>query len=572
DGMASEVDALAAWAAATTDGSLGDLPVAPRGEVWDEVAAEPDLCLRLQCPHFDKCFVFTARRKAAQADVVVVNHHLLLADLAVRRASQNWEEAAVLPPFSRLVVDEGHHLEDAAASHLGASVTRRAMLRLFGRLERRGRGLLPTLSQRLGTRRDIMSVASLDLVHAKLYPSTIAAREKGGVVFDLLDGLLMQAQNPVLRLTQDFDNHPVWAAGLEAALEDLLRELTLLSDNLRLIRERMETDERLIDLNAQLLGELKGVARRLDLAADALRQALRPSGRLKTVRWLEVRGRERNIVVTAVPLDLAPILREDLFRRVETTIVTSATLATEGRFDFMKGRLGLTVDDVEPEVAVHASPFDYRTQALLAVPIDVPAPNVDGEGHFAAVIDATVMLADASGGGLFVLFTSHRDVREAARVLREQGLDRTFPLLVHGEEGRDALLQRFREAGNAVLLGTSSFWEGVDVPGQALRGLLLAKLPFRVPTEPLTAAHCEAIAARGGDPFQEYMLPHAALRLKQGFGRLIRTRDDRGVVLLLDSRVASRRYGEDLLDGLPPATRIVAPRVEVEKAVRRFYR
>jgi ATP-dependent DNA helicase DinG len=571
DGTGADLDMVAAWAEGTTDGSLSDLASPPRGEVWDEVAAEPDLCLRLQCPHFDRCFVFSARRRAAQADVVVVNHHLLLADLAVRRSSQNWEEAAVLPPFTRLIVDEGHHLEDAAASHLGASVTRRGVQRLFARLERRGRGLLPTLAQRLGTRKDLLSVASLDLVHAKLIPSALAARDKGGTVFDLLDGVLDEAGVPVMRLTTAFDEHPVWRAGLEAALDDLLRELTLLSENLRLIRERMETDERLLDVNATLLGELRGVTRRLDLAGDALRQALRPSGKAKTVRWLEVRGKERNVVTTAVPLDLAPILREDLFRRVETTIVTSATLATEGRFDFMKKRLGLTESDVEPEAAVHASPFDYRSQALLAVPLDVPAPNVNGEAHFAAVIHALRSLAGASGGGVFALFTSHRDVREAARVLRGGELQGGLLLLVHGEDSRDTLLRRFRDAGNAVLLGTASFWEGVDVPGEALRALLLAKLPFRVPTDPLTAAHCEAIEARGGDPFQEYMLPHAALRLKQGFGRLIRTRDDRGVVLLMDSRAASKRYGEELLDGLPPAQRIMAPWEEVERAIRRFY-
>ncbi|MGQ0649836.1 MAG: helicase C-terminal domain-containing protein, partial [Gemmatimonadaceae bacterium] len=572
DGMSSDLDAVSAWAESTTDGSLSDLVAAPRGEVWDEVAAEPDLCLRLRCPHFEKCFVFAARRKAAQADVVVVNHHLLLADLAVRRSSQNWEEAAVLPPFTRLVVDEGHHLEDAAAQHLGASVTSRGVQRLFARLERRGRGLLPTLAQRLGTRKDLLSVASLDLVHAKLLPSTLAAREKGGLVFDLLDGVLDEAGGPVLRLTSAFDDHPVWKVGLDAALEDLLRELTLMSDNLRLIRERMESDERLLDVNAALLGELRGVARRLDLAGDALRQALRPSGKAKTVRWLEVRGKERNVVATSVPLDLAPILRDDLFRRVDTTIVTSATLATEGRFDFMKKRLGLTESDVEPEAAAHASPFDYRSQALLAVPIDIPAPNVDGAAHLGAVVDAVEMLAQASSGGLFVLFTSHRDVREVARVLRERGFDRRLPFLVHGEDSRDALLRRFRDARNAVLLGTASFWEGVDVPGDALRGLLLAKLPFRVPTEPLTAAHCEAIEARGGDAFQEYMIPHAALRLKQGFGRLIRTREDRGVVLLMDPRVASKRYGDDLLNGLPPAHRIIAPTKEVVSAIRRFYR
>ena len=572
DGHGQELDMIESWAAGTKDGSLSDLAEAPRSEVWDEVSAEPDLCQRLKCPHFDKCFLFAARREAAQADVVVVNHHLLLADLAVRRASQNWDEAAVLPPFQRLVVDEGHHLEDAAAKHLGATVSSRGVQRLFSRLERRGRGLLPTLSQRLGARKDLLSVASLDLVHAKLFPSALAARDKAGIVFDLLDGLMQESNLSVMRLTREFDEHPVWKAGLEGALEDLLREFQLMADNLRLIKDRMEADERLMDLNGTLLGELRGVSRRLELAGDALRQALRPASTARTVRWLEVRGKERSLVATAVPLDLAPILRDDLFRRVETTVVTSATLATEGRFDFMRNRLGLNADDVEPEEGAFASPFDYRSQALLAIPHDVPAPNVNGDEHFAAVLQGISLVAEAAGGGVFGLFTSHRDVREAARELRQRGPGGSFPLLVHGEETRDALLRRFRESGRAVLLGTSSFWEGVDVPGDALRGLVIAKLPFRVPTEPLTAAHCEAIEARGGDPFQEYMLPHAALRLKQGFGRLIRTRDDRGVVLLMDSRVCSKRYGEELLDGLPPAQQVIGPWSEVEAAVRRFYR
>ena len=571
-GAASEVEGLAAWAARTSDGSLSDLASPPKPEVWDEVAAEPDLCLRLQCAHFDKCFLFAARRQAAQADVIVVNHHLLLADLAVRRASQKWDDSAVLPPYTRLVLDEGHHLEDAAASHLGATATRRGLLRLFGRLERRGKGLLPTLSARLAARKDLLSVASLDLVHARLYPSVMAARDKGGTVFDLLDGVVEESRVPVYRLLDNFGEHPVWGAGLSAALDDLLRELELLGDNLRLVRERLETDDKALEAHAALLGELRGVTRRLENAGDALRAGLTPSGKVPTVRWLEVRGRERNLSVTSVPLDLAPILREDLFKRLETTIVTSATLSTDGKFDFVRTRLGLTESDVEPETASFPSPFDYATQAMLAVPTDVPAPNVDPRGHFDAVVDAIASVANAAGGGVFALFTSHRDLREAAIALRERGLDQRFPLMVHGEDGRDALLRRFKDAGHAILLGTSSFWEGVDVPGDPLRALVLSKLPFKVPTEPLTAAHCEAIEARGGDAFREYMIPHAALRLKQGFGRLIRTADDRGIVLLMDSRAANKGYGRDLIDGLPPARRVVAPWRDVEREIRKFYR
>jgi len=570
-GSVADMESIAAWAERTGDGSLSDLVTPPKPDVWDEVAAEPDLCLRLQCPHFDRCFLFAARRQAAQADVIVVNHHLLLADLAVRRASQKWDDSAVLPPYSRLVIDEGHHLEDAAASHLGATATRRGLQRLFGRLERRGKGLLPTLAARLSTRKDLLSVASLDLVHARLFPSAVAAREKGGVVFDLLDGLMQEARVSVLRLTETFADHPIWRAGLAAALEDLLRELALLGDNLRLVRERLETDEQALEAQAALLGELRGVSRRLDNAGDALREGLTPAGKHPTVRWLEVRGKERNLAVTSVPLDLAPILREDLFKRLETAIVTSATLSTDGKFDFVRARLGLTEDDVEPETQVFPSPFDYPSQAMLAVPTDIPAPNVDPRGHFEAVVDAIAEVAHAAGGGVFALFTSHRDVREAAQVLRERGVDQRFPLMVHGEDGRAALLRRFTDAGHAILLGTSSFWEGVDVPGDPLRALVLSKLPFKVPTEPLTAAHCEAIASRGGDPFREYMIPHAALRLKQGFGRLIRTATDQGVVVLMDPRAEFKQFGRELVEGLPPARRVIAPWSEVAREITRFY-
>ena len=206
------------------------------------------------------------------------------------------------------------------------------------------------------------------------------------------------------------------------------------------------------------------------------------------------------------------------------------------------------------------------------MPTDLPAPNEDAAAHFAAVHVQVRELIAASGGGIFVLFTSHRDVREMAARLRNDGVEGSWPLLVHGEEPRDVLLQRFRELGNAVLLGTATFWEGVDVPGNALRGLLIAKLPFRVPTEPMVAAQCEAIELRGGNSFRDFMLPHAALRLKQGFGRLIRSSADRGVVVLSDPRVLTKAYGRDLLRTLPPARQLSGPWGTLRDEVARFYR
>src|SRR5215218_4263570 len=579
EGMANEVAALQAWAERTKDGSLADLPTPPRPEVWDEVSAEPDVCTRAKCTHFEDCFLFRARRAAAQADVIVVNHHLLLADLAVRRVAQNWDDVAVLPAYSRLVIDEGHHLEDAAAAHLGSTVTRRALVRLVNRLDRRGKGLLPLLAMKLAASKDLLSTASLDLVEQRLAPSVHALREKSALLFDLLDVFIQEAGQPVVRLTTAFASHEIWKAGLSVALEDTLGEIELLQEGLRLVRERIEGSTKLDEALAPLLNEMRSVTRRLQGAGDGLRRALAPPPDDDSVRWIEVRGRERSVAVSSVPLDLAPILREDLFRRLDSAIVTSATLtASSGqvasdarRFDFLSARLGLTDPDLLPTTAVFESPFRYETQSLLAIPSDVPAPNADVDGHRRSVTRIVLDVAESSDGGLFVLFTSHREVRQLANELRARGVERRWPLLVHGDESRDALLARFRESGKAILLGTASFWEGVDVPGHALRGLVIAKLPFRVPTEPVTAAQCEAIEARGGNAFAEFMLPHASLRLQQGFGRLIRTGTDRGVVVICDQRVITKRYGRGLLEALPPAARVVGRWDGLRDRVIQFY-
>jgi ATP-dependent DNA helicase DinG len=253
-------------------------------------------------------------------------------------------------------------------------------------------------------------------------------------------------------------------------------------------------------------------------------------------------------------------------------VVTSATLAVDGRFEFLKTRLGLDHDDVEPACAVHPSPFDFASQAVLAIPTDGPAPNVDGPAHHEMVCRVLHDLIDVTHGGVFGLFTSHRDVRAAAARLREAGIGQRYTLLVHGEDSRQSLLRRFIETGNAVLLGTASFWEGVDVPGDPLRALLLAKLPFRVPTEPLVAARCERVERGGGDAFTDYMLPDAALRLKQGFGRLIRSSTDRGAIVLMDPRVLTRGYGELLLETLPPAKRVTGPWNDVTLQLASFFR
>jgi ATP-dependent DNA helicase DinG len=567
-----ELTGIMAWAGHTSDGTLADLPVTPSGEVWDEVSAEADLCPRLQCPHFDACFLFKARRRAAEADVVVVNHHLLAADLAVRKASENWREAAVLPPYDRLILDEAHHLEDVAASHLGAQVTSRGLRRLLGRFERNGKGLLPTLASDLGAAGDLLSRASLDLLHERLLPAVVDARRAADLLLSRLHGRLEQEQGGVLRLTDEFLHDAIWPAGLQRELDQTLLAFRAIKDGIETIADRMAGSE-LSERRAQLLGELRGVVRRMESVSDALNQALRPAGGgPPTVRWLERTGpRGQQLALAAVPLDLAPILRELIFDRVKTVTLTSATLAASGEFEFLERRVGLSIDPCPvTERAVLPSPFNYLEQCVFGIPNDIPDPRDDEPGHAGAVLSVVTDLAHASDGGMFVLFTSHGALRRTAVELRSLSGER-WPILVQGEGPRDALLRRFRELGRAILLGTDSFWEGVDVPGRALRALVLTKLPFKVPSEPVTAARLERLAEQGEDGFMGYLLPHAALKLKQGFGRLIRTRTDVGAVVLLDKRVLTKRYGPLVLSGLPRADRVIGRWTEVRTHIEDFF-
>ena len=566
-----ELVSLTEWASRTSDGTLADLPAPPTSEVWDEVAAESDICTRLRCPHFDRCFLFRARRRAAEADVVVVNHHLLTADLAIRQASDNWQDAAVLPPYQRLILDEAHHLEDVAAGHLGIQVSSRSVRRLLARFERNGRGLAPTLAHELVGRADQLSRASLDLLRERLLPAVADARRATDALFKRLSDRLEADQASQLRLSDEFATDPVWDEGLGFELDAALgafRAVRAMVEGIADGLTQVEESER----RGQLLQELRGVMRRLDGIADGLNRSLRPvGGGAPTVRWMERTARGGHIQLSAVPLDLAPLLRKLLFDRLETVVLTSATLAAGGDFGFLESRLGLAGDESPVRVReVFASPFDYPSQCVFGIPNNLPEPREDESAHGAAVVQVVSDLAFAADGGMFVLFTSHASLRRAAVELRGV-LGARWPILVQGEAPRDVLLRRFRAAENAILLGTDSFWEGVDVPGRALRALVLNKLPFKVPSEPLTAARLERLAEEGLDGFVHYLLPHAALKLKQGFGRLIRSRTDVGVVVLLDSRVVTKRYGPLLLGGLPRAERVVGSWAQVRTRCEDFF-
>jgi ATP-dependent DNA helicase DinG len=579
-----EMEGLIAWMENTEDGSLADLSSPPSPEVWEEVQSDPDVCLRTRCPHFQSCFFHRARREAAAAKLLVVNHHLLFTDLAVRKVTNNYTQAAVLPPYRHLILDEAHNAEEAATEHLGVEVTRIGLFRLLSRLERRGKGILADLRQQLsgapdrGTARSILS-----RLEERVLPGVAGAREVLDPFLERLEGALEGRRGDSVRLGGKEGLELRGDGAVREAMTAVLLAFRRLALEVGELRARIEADEAWAEALEGRLLDMVGVQHRLEASAQGIQRVLDPGEEAPDlVRWLQGRGRGRggslNLALAAAPIQVGPTLREDLFKRLESSVLTSATLTTRGRFDYLRSRLGLGEEALaesdgrlEVEETVVPSPFHFEEQSVLAVPTDLAGPLQEGDEFQLETAKVVADVATITGGGLFVLFTSYRALLRVAELLREEEKGLPGPLFVQGEAPRPRLLQGFTDSGHGILLGTASFWEGVDVPGDPLRGLIIQKLPFQVPTEPVVEARMEVIEAHGGDPFLLYSLPEAALRLKQGFGRLIRTREDRGAVLILDDRILTRRYGPYLRQSLPRAPLAKGPWGELRRTLRRFY-
>ena len=600
DDRSAELEALLDWIDQTEDGSRSDLPFVPSHDVWEEVRSETDACLRAKCPHFQQCHYQRARRAGAGADLIVVNHALFFSDLAVRIVTENFRDSAVLPSYKRVIFDEAHHIEDAATTRLGAETTRAGMFRALSRIDRGGKGILASINAALtGVPASVTAQRLRKRIGSRARNLVDQARTALNEFFDLIEPWTeARAGRGALRLGRpagpgetggpEPTDEPAIAESLERVLitlGDLAREMDSLAEQLG------EQDDVLAAVEGRLL-DLRGSRTRLENIDRALRFCLLPGNAdgPPLVRWLEVRRssgvrRVGNLVFAAAPVELGPTLATHLFGNTETAVLTSATLATNKDFGYLRRRLGLGVG-ADPELLADAqpvdlnvaesvvdSPFDHTTQSLLAIPTDLPSPRDRdaADAYHRATAQVVHDIAEITGGGVFALFTSHAALRAVATDLRDRGAEGRWPLFVQGEADRSALLRDFTRSGAAVLLGTASFWEGVDVPGRPLRALVIQKLPFRVPNEPMTEARIEVMEERGENSFWGYMVPDAAMRLKQGVGRLIRTRTDRGAVLILDDRLLTKRYGRDLLRALPPMPLVKGPWGEVRGRVEEFY-
>lgn len=529
------LEQIVSWAHTTRDGTLATLPMLSRPEVWDFVQSDSHNCMGRRCPTYDKCFYQAARRRMENGDLLICNHALFFADLALRM-----QGASLLPPYDHVILDEAHGVEDAASDHFGFSMSESRVRFLLRLLYRRtgGQGFLSSLRLK-----DQSTKAIEEAIHLVLKADEACDR-----LFEDLAAWMAEHPQGGGRVSEP----GIVENALSPAMKALGEALTLLRK-----RAAREPDEYELNSYAQ---------RAMDIASETA--ILIDQQAPDSVYWMEQseggassrRSRPR-LLMRCAPIEVGPILASQLFSGGKSVILTSATLATgSGDFSHAKSRLGCT--DAR---ALHlGSPFDYAKQVRLIVDRTLPEPN---DPSFMEELTPRILhYVRETGGGAFVLFTSYSLLRAVADRLKPVLSAEGFPVLVHGADGpRSQMLEQFRSDERSVLLGTASFWQGVDVRGRALRNVIITRLPFDVPDRPLIKARLERIEERGGNPFLEDQVPRAVIRFKQGFGRLIRSGTDTGQVVVLDPRIRTKPYGRIFLAALPDG--IVIEEVTVNQRV-----
>jgi len=495
-GLEEVVDfhAISEWEKTTEFGDRSEIKSLPEASsAWAKLDARSDLCTGQKCPNYERCFITLMHQRAMESDIIIVNHHLFFADLSLK--DENYE-GGILPEYHAVVFDEAHEIESVAGDYFGMSVSNYKLQDLRRDLSAVGR------MKKFGT-------PELDRILERL-------EELTAQFFNLFG----EGDRRVA-----FTGRDAFREDNEEIYSDLLAALDLVGSHLKLIQNPPE--------------EIQPLFRRAMELSMGLRFVMEENDE-RYVYWMEKRG--RGCFLQATPIDVSHFLAEKLFHKVDTIVLTSATLAVAGGFEFVEKRLGVE----NARTLVVPGHFDYRKQALLYVPQEMPEPRNPAFGKAAS--DEVTRILGHSRGRAFVLFTSYQQMR---LVYDAVSFEIEYPTLLQGTAPKSALLDRFRSTPNCVLFATASFWQGVDVPGEQLSCVIIDKLPFAAPNDPVVNARIESIRKAGGNPFYDYQIPQAAIALKQGFGRLIRSKSDRGVLVLLDNRITKQRYGQVFFDSLP---------------------
>lgn len=580
DEDADDLDSIGAWLEKTSDGSRSDLSFVPSESLWGRICSESDSCMGRRCGYHTECFVMKARKEAASASLLVVNHHLLFADIEARFTSDKYTGTAVLPPFHHIVFDEAHSIENAATSFFSESISRFKILRQLSSFipDRQGRrhGKLELLAGLTSAKTDAAeAMNTAAAIRKSLEEAEAIALNACGERFSL-------RISPETVSAHDFQ-------AVSAGMDNLKRKLTDFCSSMRSVFDGI-TDEDAAD--DSLVWEAKIVVRRLEAAAVLLSEFLSCFSREEddSVFWIEKNSfiqRRRNQTrrkkgagktetanvvypkFIKTPLSVAEIMNSAVFDKFRTVICVSATLRISSDFSFWMNRTGLSLVQKDRLISgVYDSPFPYDRNVLLALPDEGPLPE---EKSFQAYIEDVIPgLIEISSGSALVLFTSYESLRSCCLQARARLAGSGINILQQGEDDRARLLASFREDKTSVLFATDSFWEGVDAPGETLQHVIIVKLPFRVPDNPVFEARCGQIEKKGGVPFMELSLPDAVIKFRQGFGRLMRKKTDKGIITVLDKRITVKRYGRVFLDSIPETRRVNGSFERVMTAIEDF--
>jgi len=557
-----ELYKVGAWVQETPTGLFAEYPHPLSYELRSEIFCDPDLCNPQTCSYVHECFYFKARARWSKARIIVTNHHLLFSDARSRLESDlGYDEEHILPSYNRLIIDEAHNIEANATEFFTDIYSSKGLLHQASRIQRSSRYTPNSLLEQLSPYSE--DPLGVDGIIEEL----VALNAEVQALDQYLLGVFSKNHyQPVLVTTE----HQGRLGTFKELAVEVAKKGKALSKRIFEFAQRCKVPEEL----ESRLNELVVRSNRIDSMVEVLLSFTDYGTWGEEVHWFnsERFGRDISVEVRITPLSVAPVLVEALFSKLQTVVSTSATLDLHDEFEFWAKRVGLPYTDERPFFkGTFASPFEYTTHLLLITPEDAPLPAKELEEEYLAYMSKTVLEATlASGGGALVLFTSYALLKELRSRLSEAYEEAGLLLLSQGELDRHTLLRTFVEERDSVLFATSSFWEGVDAPGDTLRLVVITKLPFAVPSDPVFKARCDAIDAAGGSGFFELSLKNATMKLKQGFGRLIRSSTDRGVVLILDSRLVQRRYGQFMLRSLPESFHQTGPSDSIAAKIERF--